>query len=48
VEKTEALLLFAEVDPLLLAVGALEPVVEELELYFLGLTFQLVFGCLKT
>ena len=34
VEKTEALLLFAEVDPLLLAVGALEPVVEELELYF--------------
>ena len=33
-EETEALLLFAEVDPLLLAVGALEPVVEELELYF--------------
>jgi len=34
VEEMEALILFSEVDPLLLVVGALELVVEELELYF--------------
>jgi hypothetical protein len=34
VEEAKAFLLLAEVDPLLLAVGALEVVVEELEVYF--------------